>query len=88
MPDRENLLEDVSCSVCNGHARLACPQDGCIKGALTFMVQRERTRIYNGVVVVERNPVAMKKRCTTCDGSGSVDCPACTHGIDSSLLSR
>jgi tetratricopeptide (TPR) repeat protein len=77
--------EDKTCMACNGRLRLECPARGCVRGFVKHR-ERELKRSDPNTGAQLWGYREFKKRCTTCDGEGTVQCPNCNgEGIDQML---
>jgi hypothetical protein len=80
-----SIYEDRTCPSCTGMTRLACPQKGCVRGQVTVKYFDTAVRGVAPNTYVIRVEKSRKEQCPTCDGAGSVDCPACREGVDRGL---
>lgn len=80
-----HTFEDISCSSCNGCARLVCiPCRGTGKvGVLT--TAGEKRDIGFGMTASSTSMGTTNVACRNCGGSGRVDCGACSDGRDSKI---
>ncbi|MEK6260377.1 MAG: trypsin-like peptidase domain-containing protein [Planctomycetota bacterium] len=78
------VLEDVTCSVCNGAGKRRCTNKGCVKGAVSTKeaVQAEVGTIIKKTVTQYR---FVNSPCPVCSGTAQVDCGTCSSGRDLSL---
>ena len=80
-----SVYEDRTCPTCTGLSRLVCPQKGCARGQSTVKYFDSAVRGTPPNTYVIRVEKSRKEKCRTCDGTGSVDCPACRAGVDRGL---
>ncbi len=78
----QSYYEDKACPSCKGRGGIACPQKGCIGGAVTVTTYRTEVLGFGELRQEKRVPVQNKERCPNCNGRGFVDCQGCVGGID------
>ena len=78
-------MEDISCSFCNGFAKLICKTCGGRGKHLRTGVAGEKRDVGFGVVVGSTVPTANLVHCGNCGGSGRIDCGGCVDGRDPNL---
>ena len=78
-------LEDKSCSLCNGCAKLLCKR--CVgKGKIpTLGTVNEKRDIGFGMTASSNSLTTNMVVCNVCSGSGRVDCTGCKDGRDPNL---
>jgi serine/threonine protein kinase len=78
-------LEDISCSLCNGCAKLICKSCGGRGKHLQTGVASEKRDVGFGVVVGSTVPTSNMVPCLKCGGFGKIDCGGCVDGRDPNL---
>ena len=78
-------LEDISCSFCNGCAKLICKTCAGKGKHAVLGVAGEKRDIGFGVTAASTVPTTTLIPCATCGGFGKVDCQGCVNGRDPSL---
>ncbi len=78
-------LEDISCSFCNGCAKLICKTCGGRGKHLQTGVASEKRDVGFGVVVGSTVPTSTMVACGKCGGFGRIDCGGCVDGRDPNL---
>ena len=78
-------LEDISCSLCDGFAKLRCKKCAGKGKHAVLGVMGEKRDIGFGVTAASTVPTTTLIPCATCGGSGRVDCHGCVDGSDPSL---
>ncbi len=77
-----NYLEDMTCTHCNGIARVRCPRNDCKNGVIPYTKIVTR-KARDGRVI--NTPTPASKKCSTCNGAGTIRCIFCDSGRDKSL---
>lgn len=81
---QRTVLEDVTCSVCNGAGKRRCTNKGCVKGSIST-----KETVQGTVGSTFKQTVTQYKMvnspCPVCSGTGQVDCGACVIGRDPNL---
>lgn len=79
------VLEDASCTVCNGCAQLICKK--CVgRGTIGIMgSSSEKKEHAFGVTTIVTTPFTNFVSCPECRGKGRIDCHACQDGGDPNL---
>ena len=78
-------LEDISCSLCNGCAKLICKKCGGRGKHLQTGVASEKRDAGFGVIVGSTVPTSNLVPCGMCGGFGRIDCGGCVDGRDPNL---
>ena len=78
-------MEDISCSFCNGYAKLICKTCGGRGKHLQTGSASEKRDVGFGVVVGSTVPTSNLVPCGNCGGSGRIDCGGCVDGRDPNL---
>ena len=78
-------LEDISCSLCNGCAKVICKNCGGRGKHLQIGVASEKRDAGFGVIVGSTVPTSNLVPCGKCGGFGRIDCGGCVDGRDPNL---
>ena len=70
------MIKDTWCITCGGSSVHRCPN--CVKGFISYRVKKQVA--YTDVGGPVYGMVVKKKKCTTCDGRGILDCKHCRDG--------
>lgn len=82
---RGALIEDRTCSACQGMGHTFCTARGCVKGTTSVKQNVATTAGTEGGEITVNKVRVVKVPCETCQGTAKVDCEHCEGGLDDSL---